>query len=188
VSAHRFLTGRLQTARNFLLLNLLLLERGESNFVEKSKYVRRFILVLAFASITSLSSFAALGDSVSSVQADAQHMRASVRVTQTAKYAVHEMDSTGGATVREYVSPEGKVFGVAWQGPQRPDLQQVLGTYYQQMVDTVRAEKMKHPGRHPVSLHTPGLVVEMSGHQRAFSGRAYVPDMVPSTVQPHDIQ
>ena len=35
-----------------------------------------------------------------------------------------------GTTVREYVSSNGTVFAVAWQGPWLPDLRQMLGPYF----------------------------------------------------------
>jgi hypothetical protein len=144
--------------------------------------------VVLTASLMVAPAQASLGDTVSSVQSDAQHLKASVRITQSANYSVHELQATGGTTVREYISPEGKVFGVAWQGAARPDLQQLLGTYYQSVVQAVQAEKAQHPGRHPISIQQPGLVVQMGGHQRAFSGRAYLPSMMPSAVRAEEIR
>ena len=131
---------------------------------------------------------ASLGDNEASVQTDAQHLRASARVTQRANYSVHEMQSTAGTTVREYVSPQGKVFGVSWQGPVRPDLQQLLGSYYQRAVQIVQSGTLQRSGRHPFSVSEPDLVVQMGGHPRAFSGRAYVPNLVPSDVTAQEIR
>jgi hypothetical protein len=115
-------------------------------------------------------------------------MKASVRVKQAANYSVHELQATGGSTVREYVSPEGKVFAVAWEGPARPDLEQLLGPYYQQAVQAVQASKSQRVGRRPISIQQPNLVVQMGGHQRAFSGRAFIPDMMPSAVRNEEIR
>jgi hypothetical protein len=94
---------------------------------------------------------------------------------------------SAGATVREYVSG-GKVFAVAWQGTARPDLQQLLGPYYTRAMELVRADKLKRPGRHPISIHQSDIVFQMGGHQRGFVGRAYVPDMVPSAVRAVEIR
>ena len=110
-----------------------------------------------------------------------------MRVTQATSYQVHEMQAPG-STVREYVSPDGKVFGVAWQGSARPDLQQVLGSYYATVQQAVQKEKSQRAGRHPISIQQPGLVVQMGGHQRNFSGRAYIPNMVPSSVKAAEIR
>jgi hypothetical protein len=115
-------------------------------------------------------------------------MKASVRVKQAANYSVHELQAAGGATVREYVSPQGKVFAVAWEGPARPDLEQLLGPYYQQALEAVQASKSQRVGRRPISVQQPNLVVQMGGHQRAFTGRAYIPDMMPTAVRNEEIR
>ena len=77
---------------------------------------------------------------------------------------------------------------MSWEGPVRPDLQQLLGPYYQQVLQAVQAEKAQHPGRHPISIQQPGLVFQFSGHQRALSGRAYVPQLMPAAVRAEQIR
>lgn len=140
------------------------------------------LFLLAFA----LPVFATLGEDVSSVQTDQAHMKASVQVSRTANYTVHEMKAAEGTAVREFVSPSGQVFGVAWNGPFRPDLKQMLGNYYDQFL---AAAKSKRGGRNaPLTIQESGLVVQMSGHQRYFVGRAYVPGMLPQGVQPTEIK
>src|ERR1039458_7912212 len=67
----------------------------------------------------ALPAFAGLGEDVSSVQADQAHMQGNLRVTQAQVYTVHEIQAPTGIVVREYVSTSGKVFAVAWQGPDR---------------------------------------------------------------------
>ena len=44
-------------------------------------------------------------------------------------YKVHQLTTANGPTVREYVSPQGVVFGIAWQGRFMPNVNQLLGTY-----------------------------------------------------------
>jgi hypothetical protein len=131
---------------------------------------------------------ASLGGDVTSVQADQAKLQASLQTSSKNGYAIHEMRAQNNVVVREYVSSAGKVFGVAWQGPTRPDLQQLLGTYFQQFSQAAQAQKAQHSGRRPVVINEPGLVVEMSGHPRFFLGRAYVPGMLPSGVQAEEIQ
>ena len=131
---------------------------------------------------------AVLGGDVSSVQTDMAHMKGSVRLTQTGPYTIHEIQTPTGTTVREYVSGQGTVFGVAWQGPFIPDLQQLLGTYFQQYSAGVQAHKAKYVGRRPLSIQQPGLVVQTGGHMRAYFGRAYVPELVPQGVTIEEIQ
>lgn len=129
-------------------------------------------------------SFAALGDKVTSIQADQAHMRASARVAQKTAYGVTELQSPSGTVVREYVSPAGTVFGVTWQGPALPDLRQVLGTYFDTYVQTLSARRR----RGPRIIRAPGLVVQVGGHQRAFRGRVFVPNLVPAGVGEEEMQ
>ena len=128
----------------------------------------------------SLPAYAALGGSLDSVQADQAHMKATRKITQSAAFSVHEMKGTAGTTVREYVSPEGRVFGVAWHGPFIPDMQQLLGSYFQQYSDGVREHHEARRGRSPLNIQKPGLVVQTSGYMRSYSGRAFDPGLLPS--------
>lgn len=153
----------------------------------RSRFLSLFAVLAAAAIAFSVPANASLGDNVSTVANDAVHLRTSVRVKQTANYSVHEMQAAG-ATVREYASPGGKVFAVSWQGQGRPNLQQLLGSYYTRIQQAIAADKAQHPGRHPISINQPDLVVQMGGHQRAFYGRAYIPNMMPSSVKATEIR
>ena len=148
------------------------------------KYLQAASATAAVATLLSISSFAALGGDVNSVLSDQAQMKAQRRVTQKTAYSIHEMQSQAGTTVREFVSPEGRVFGVAWQGQSLPKFQQVLGSYYDQFMQNAPRQR-KHG---PVTIQTPGLVVQSGGHMRALTGRAYVPEMVPSDVKVDEIK
>lgn len=144
---------------------------------------RPFLLCL-IVSAFSYSAFAALGGDVTSIQADQAHMRAQRRVIQNPAYTVHEMQSESTTVVREFVSPDGKVFGISWQGPSRPDLQQMLGSYYSEFT----AARPTHRMHGPVTIRTQNLVIQSGGHMRALTGRAYIPAMVPADVRLEDIK
>jgi hypothetical protein len=141
------------------------------------------VTVLAFIVIMSVSAFAALGGDASSVDSDQAQMRAQRRVTQTAKYSVHELQAYTGATVREFLNPQGKVFGVAWAGQAKPDMRQVLGTYYDEYAKLLPTRRLHRP----VTIQGSNFVVESGGHQRALAGRAYIPGMVPQGVDLQEI-
>ena len=65
------------------------------------------------------------------VQSDRVKMRgALLRITATGSSTVHEIQASSGTVVREFISPAGKVFGVAWEGPWLPDLREMLGMYF----------------------------------------------------------
>ena len=143
--------------------------------------------VLMF-SVFSLPTRAALGGNLNSVEQDKIQMKATVQVRQSDAYAVHEIKAPHGMVVREYVSPAGKVFGIAWQGPFMPDMHQVLGSYLPQYSAALQEEHSKRPGRHPLNINQPGLVIETSGHMRAYYGRVFVPELVPQAVNAGEIR
>jgi hypothetical protein len=122
------------------------------------------------------------------VQADQVIMQARLRSLPVGSYTMHEISAPTGTIVREYLSSEGKVFAISWRGPTIPNLRQVLGPYFDRYVEAARAAKAQHHGRGPLLVHAAGLVVQTGGHARAFSGRAYVPEMLPPGVQAREIQ
>jgi hypothetical protein len=145
------------------------------------------LVVLAFAS----TAFASLGGDESSVQNDRVQMKAAkTAVVQTTQnYTVHEITTEAG-TIKEFVSPQGTVFAVSWKGSFVPDLQQLLGSYYDQFRQAVSRPIQGRAvrSRGPLLIQQPGLVVQSGGHMRGYAGKAYLPDMLPQGVQPGDIQ
>lgn len=143
----------------------------------------------ALAAVLALCApaFASLGGNVDSISADRSRMKASVKVTQEANYSVHEMQSPGGTTVKEFVSPEGNVFAVSWQGEFPPQMQQILGSYYNHYAAVVSA-RPKHYGHRPLDIQQAGLVIQTGGHMRDYFGRAYIPDMLPTGVKANEIR
>lgn len=137
---------------------------------------------------TASRAFASLGQDVSSVYGDQVHVQGTLRTTQTQGYTVHEIHAANGVVMREFVSPAGKVFGIAWQGPWPPDLRQFLATYFDHFQQAAQAQVKSHPGRRALMIHEPGLVLESGGHVRDFAGRAYIPEMVPQGVSTDEIK
>ena len=138
--------------------------------------------------LIALPAFAGLGEDFSSVQADQAHMQGALRSTQTAAYTVHEITAPSGVIVREYVSSSGKVFGVAWQGPWPPDMRQILASYFDNYRQASQAQANSHAGRRPLVIDQPELVLQSGGHMRSFTGRAYVPSLLPAGVSAETIQ
>jgi hypothetical protein len=155
-------------------------------------YIRRAGQLSASLAVLGLSLLAAapyaeaaLGGTEATVRADQAQMSMTLRTMPAARFTMHELTAASGTTVREYVSPAGVVFGVAWQGPSLPDLRQLLGAYFDQYVDAAAARRTR---RAPVRVELPGLVVQSSGHLRAFAGKAYLPQGLPQGVAAEEIQ
>lgn len=140
----------------------------------------------ALALAIPLRAPAALGGDVSSVEADTAQFHGTARIMKMTTHSVHEIRTATGVTVREYVSPSGQVFGVTWQGRANPDLRQLLGSYYDQVLQEGRAQQQVR-GR-PFNLQQPGLVVQISGTMRAHFGRAYDPKLLPPQIPAEAIQ
>jgi hypothetical protein len=140
------------------------------------------LLLLPFPALASL------GGDVTTVQADQAKMQGSLRTSSNNAYTLHEIQSSTGVAVKEYVSTSGKVFAVTWQGPFHPDLRQLLGTYFDQFEQAEQAQRTQRRGHGPVLIQQAGLVVQISGHMRAFVGKAYIPQMLPAGVHAEDIR
>ena len=145
-----------------------------------------FIPIALMALAAPVLAWAALGENAASVQADQTRMKATTRIAVSGdKYTVHEIKTPAGTTVREFVAPGGTVFAVAWKGPVITDLRQLLGQYFEPYANGKRAERRGHG---LLTIHEPGLVVHSRGRMRAFSGRAYIPDILPPGVTVDEIQ
>lgn len=136
--------------------------------------------------LAPFSAWAALGDTAASVLTDQARMKGTLHSSDQQTYVVHEIQTPAGTKVREYVSPQGAVFAVAWEGQFQPDLHQLMGPYYQQAKDAA-AQQVRH-GHGPMLIQTDGLVVESAGSQRNIHGRAYIPQMLPKGVEAREIQ
>jgi hypothetical protein len=145
----------------------------------------RYLLCL-FVCTAPILAWGALGDNIGSIVNDQAKIKAVRRSSvSTANYSVQEMRGENGTTIREYISSDGTIFAIAWNGPFMPDLRQLLGQYFDQFNNGVAAIRK---GRGPLHLQQDNLVVQSGGHMRAFSGRAYLPQALPQGVTADDIK
>ena len=163
-----------------------------------SAWFRRLLLAALFMTLSS-PMWAALGDPAASVLTDQTKWKGTLNSVDKTTYVVHEISLPSGAKIREFVSPDGVTFGVAWEGQFPPNFQQVLGPYYAQVQQALADQKAAaaesqgngQPARRrrgPVYVDTPALVFAQGGHMRSFHGMAYIPQLVPQGVQTSDIR
>ena len=184
----RAIYERLRNTMTSLAFKVTLATTAGCNGWQKESLMRRIltmtqylpILLLSVFVLVPLASWAALGDNAASVLNDQARMKGTLRSTDAHTYVMHEITASSGTVVREFVSPAGAVFGVAWEGTLPPDLQQLLGPYYQQAKQVTQSQPRQ--GRRPISIETEGLVLQQTGHPRSFQGRAYIPQLVPNSV------
>lgn len=150
-------------------------------------------VLLAF----STPAFAVLGDNAASVLSDQARMKGTLRSVDNQTYIMHEITASYGAKVREYVTPGGVVFGVAWDGQFPPNLDQLLGPYFQQLQQATAQQRTQdeqtgqssHQRRGGASVvQTSGLVFVQTGHMHSFHGMAYVPQLIPQGVTASNIR
>ena len=153
--------------------------------------MKKRCLVTAATTVLALigvPAFAVLGGSDASVQTDQIQLKASLRSTQVQSYTVHELRAATGVVVREYAA-NGTIFGVAWEGAWPPDIHQLLGSYFDEYLQA-REQQVRSgpPGRRPVHVELPGLLVNIVGHPGYFHGQAVVPNMLPAGMAKEDVR
>ncbi|MCP3723366.1 DUF2844 domain-containing protein [Paraburkholderia sp. CNPSo 3272] len=143
----------------------------------------------ASAALGGMPTPAPAGAVSSSANAAVVHAASGVSGTASAaSYTVTQTTFSTGTVVREYVSAAGTVFGIAWSGPIMPNLPVLLGTYFTQYDSARVSQRTANPGRGPLNVELPDLVVHSGGHTGAFSGQAYLPQSLPAGVSATDIQ
>jgi hypothetical protein len=152
---------------------------SQGKAVKSHVYSGAIALALAAASvIAATDAHAALGQRVDSVATDAARLSAVAHSSSAqGPYTLHIVTLPSGTIVREYAASNGIVFGVAWEGPTLPDLKTTLGASFDRF-----ATANPTRGGGPLAVSASDLVVYSSGHLRAFSGHAYLPQALPAGV------
>ncbi len=152
-------------------------------------------LAVAVLLVLSTPAFAVLGDNAASVLNDQARMKGTLHSIDRQTYVMHEITAPSGAKLREYVTPAGAVFGVAWDGQFPPNFEQVLGAYYQQAQQAVAEQKSTDENsgqpvrrRGPAVIQTPGIVLVQTGHMRSYHGFAYIPQLIPQGATAADVR
>jgi Protein of unknown function (DUF2844) len=140
-------------------------------------------IVLTLAMVLPAASYASLGAAPSGGSSGVKSLLANQ--PGAASYSVHESVTSDGVTVREYTLPNNVVFAVTWQGPIRPDMSALLGSYFPNAVATGES----HPhGTGPMTERNGDLVIQSVGHPGRFFGKAYLPRLVPASVSADELQ
>ena len=147
--------------------------------------IKNVLILLIALMAAALPGWAVLGGSAESVATDQVKLQAKRAVVENRDYTVHEMSREDGTLIREYVTPAGKVFGVSWSGPSIPDLSQLLGLYNTEFHESLRANRVR---RRSAVVRNADLVVESTGHMRAFEGRAYLNSLLPGGVTQESVK
>lgn len=144
-----------------------------------SSWARLILTLLA----SPPAAIAALGADTGSVHADRAQMNATLQVIRAGEFTRFELQLPSATTVRQYVSSDGVVFAVSWEGPSLPDLRQLFGRYFQQYLEAIAGG-----GTGARLIRQPGFVVYTGGRIRAFRGWALVPQLQPRGVVAEELR
>lgn len=129
---------------------------------------------------------AALGEDRGTIEADHRALGgASLVVTSTERYELHETRTVDGGVVRQYVNGQGTVFAVTWSARFQPNLGQLLGAHYEEYLSAARA---RVGGHHVLSVVTPGFVLGIVQRPRGSAGTAHLPALLPQGVRPEELR
>lgn len=145
-------------------------------------------IVLAVSALLPLASYAALGGAPNTAAAPQTLLRAATPNSSSsiaAAYTVRESRDADGVRIREYVLPSNVVFAVTWQGPVRPDMVALLGSYFP---NAVSAAAGRARGTGPLIERNGDFQIESAGRAGNFFGKAVLPRLVPANVRADDLQ
>ena len=146
-----------------------------------SHRMRTALSILLVLTLGIAPAWAGLGQSEASVTADQLHMKSEDRVQTFQAYKVHELTNPDGTVVREYLAPQGSVFGVTWQGRSTPDMNQLLGTYVSNF-QTATPDQIQVRRQRGITIKTSDFVYSNFCRLRVCKGSAFVPSLVPAGV------
>jgi hypothetical protein len=149
--------------------------------------MRLMKVVLTLAALCPAASHAMLGSApgANTRAAAVRSLLQPAAAPANTSYTVREAVGSDGVTIREYVLPSNVVFAVTWQGPVRPDMSALLGSYFPNFAN---ANDGRPRGTGPLVRHDGDFHIESAGHAGYFFGKAYLPRLVPARVQVKDLQ
>jgi len=147
------------------------------------------IFFCAVAILISTQVRANLGSTEDSVDSDRKAIAGSeLETVHQGKFKVRTIQNHS-LKIREYINPQGRVFGLAWDGARHPNLETFLGHEYHSDFSQAIQNQKYGPGRRAFDLvRGQHVIVERSGHMRGMRGKAYVPEMFPQGVTAYDIK
>jgi hypothetical protein len=157
------------------------LERGLGG--AKAVACRRVPIVVVLLGVLGFPNLAgaALGDDETSIHADQVRVLGVRRQAAAVGMTIHTITTPDGSTIRQYVSPSGRVFAVAWNTRYKPRLDLLLGASFPTYAEAGRLAMQKRPGVvHSAVVRRDDLVVESTAHLSAHVGRAYLKSLLPA--------
>lgn len=145
----------------------------------------RSACVLAAALAAATPAAAVLGEDLASVHADQLRLGAARRQQVQLTMQVHVLSLPDGSSIRQYATPDGRVFAVSWNTRFKPRLDQLLGQHFATYAEGGRRAQAQRPGvAHSARVARGDLVVESVAHLQAHVGRAWLVSKLPAGTTP----
>jgi Protein of unknown function (DUF2844) len=142
-------------------------------------------LLLTVALAVAAPAWAVLGEDLASVHADQLRLGAARHQQVQLTMQVHVLSLPDGSSIRQYATPDGRVFAVSWNTRFKPRLDQLLGRHFATYAEGGRLAQAQRPGvAHSARIARGDLVVETVAHLQAHVGRAYLRSQLPAGTAP----
>ncbi len=153
--------------------------------------LRTLTVAAALLPLATVPALAVLGETMTLPSAGRAQAAAAPRTALPSGVQVIERASGDGGAIREYVSPQGIVFAVAWNTRFKPRLDTLLGRYHEGYA-AAASQALARPGRAGIqrqaTLQASDLVVQSNGFLNTFTGRAWVPSLLPAGFDPASLR
>jgi hypothetical protein len=130
---------------------------------------------------------AGLGAGAAGLEVDRAHFAARIERTSGANFSVATLTLPNGGVTKEFSRADGTVFAVAWQGPSRPDLRQLLGARFETFQADNQGAAHRKSRRRPLVSNHADLAVHSAGRPGGFWGFAYLPQLIPAGFSASDL-
>lgn len=149
------------------------------------KHIRNVVALLLFMPMLAQATLGQRADTVGGNQ-ELTKFKAALPKAISGSYTLHRLQLPSGTSVREYADEFGIVFAVAWDGPTKPDLNQLLGRYFTEYESGAGASTRRH--RNHMVVRKFDFVIQSEGRMRAFRGKAYLPQSIPVGVSIEELK
>lgn len=140
----------------------------------KKCYIQMATAFFAVGLLPSISQ-AELGGHPSSVLKEQKEFNSQLTSNNQNGVTNYVQTLPSGTVVQEYVSATNVIFAVRWSGPNLPNLQVLLGNYFNDYLAAIKQS------RGAISINTESLVIQSIGMMGAFQGYALLPKQAPSS-------
>jgi allophanate hydrolase subunit 2 len=156
-----------------------------------SRIIAVCLAIVSFYFVNEKQAHASLGGDVVAVEGIRKSVDGKIAITSHRNFRMHEITAPS-LRIREYLTTDGKVFGVSWMGSKRPDLKALFGSYHGHFQNAQKSaaeeNHRKHFAKRSMVRNDQDFHVEMGGRMGLSHGAAWVPSLVPRGFNAHDIR